>query len=109
MVCIAMAGVPVVAGVGAYVGLERVRAPRDDTRSRFPLRGEPARALVQQRHLPNLPLVTHDGRRVRFYDDLVKDKKVLLTFVSSLAPGRVRDRHPQPRLDPEVLRRAGGR
>jgi protein SCO1 len=81
-----MAGVPVVAGLGAYAGLEQVLPARDDTRSRFPLRGEPARALVQERHLPNLPLVTHDGRRVRFYDDLVRDKKVLLTFVSSLAP-----------------------
>jgi len=44
-----------------------------------------ARALLQQRHLPNVPLVTHDGTRVRFYDDLVKDRKVVVTFVSSHA------------------------
>ena len=44
------------------------------------------RVALQQRHLPNVPLVTHDGEQVRFYDDLVKDKKVVLTFVSSRAP-----------------------
>jgi protein SCO1 len=45
----------------------------------------PARAALQQRHLPNVPLVTHEGRQVRFYDDLVRDKRVVLTFVSSSA------------------------
>jgi protein SCO1 len=83
--CIAMAGVPVVAGLGAYAALERVMVP-DDKRREFPLAGRvSARSLIQQRHLPNLPLITHDGRRVRFYDDLVKDKKVVLTFLSSHA------------------------
>ena len=42
-----------------------------------------ARALFQQRRLPNLPLVTGDGKTVRFYDDLVKDKKVVLTFIDT--------------------------
>jgi len=41
--------------------------------------------MLQQRHLPNVPLVTHDGRNVRFYDDLVKDRKVVLSFFSSFA------------------------
>ena len=45
-----------------------------------------ARASIQQRHLPNVRLITHEGKRVRFYDDLVKNKKVVLTFVSSGAP-----------------------
>jgi protein SCO1/2 len=30
--------------------------------------------------LPNLPLVTHTGRKVRFYDDLVRGRIVLLNF-----------------------------
>ena len=30
--------------------------------------------------LPNLPLITHEGKRVLFYDDLVKDKVVSLNF-----------------------------
>ena len=39
-----------------------------------------ARALLQQRHLPNVPLVTHQGEPVHFYDDLVKDKKIIINF-----------------------------
>jgi protein SCO1/2 len=30
---------------------------------------------------PNLPLMTHDGKVVRFYDDLIKDKTVLINFM----------------------------
>lgn len=33
-----------------------------------------------RRHFPNVPLRTHDGRAVRFYDDLVKGKKILINF-----------------------------
>jgi protein SCO1/2 len=39
-----------------------------------------ARRRIQQQHLPNLPLITHEGKRVLFYDDLVKDKVVSLNF-----------------------------
>jgi len=39
-----------------------------------------ARSRIQQRHLPNIPLVTHEGKEVRFYDDLVKGKVVTLNF-----------------------------
>ena len=30
--------------------------------------------------MPNVPLVTHTGRHVRFYDDLIRDRTVLLNF-----------------------------
>jgi protein SCO1/2 len=30
--------------------------------------------------LPNVPLVTHTGQKVRFYDDCIRDKTVLLNF-----------------------------
>ena len=33
---------------------------------------------------PNVPLVTQSGKTVRFYDDLMKDKKVLINFIYSL-------------------------
>jgi protein SCO1/2 len=33
-----------------------------------------------RRHFPNVPLQTHDGRSVRFYDDLVKGRKVIINF-----------------------------
>jgi protein SCO1/2 len=81
--CIAMGAVPVLAAGAAYAaGAGRFRG--GETRSRFQPAGSP-RVALQQHHLPNVPLVTHDGERVRFYDDLVKDKKVVLTFVSSRA------------------------
>lgn len=32
-------------------------------------------------YFPNVPLVTHDGRTVRFYDDLIKDKVVAINFI----------------------------
>ena len=40
-----------------------------------------ARERIRERHFPNLLLTTHDGRKVRFYDDLIKDKIVLLNFM----------------------------
>lgn len=39
-----------------------------------------SRAIVQARHLPNVPLRTHDGTPVRFYDDLVKGKLVVINL-----------------------------
>ena len=81
-----MTGVPVLAGLGAYGAAERLLEPAPD-RARYRLAGAvSARALLQQRHLPNVALVTHNGERVRFYDDLVKDKNVVVTFLSSHAP-----------------------
>src|SRR3954451_2533396 len=78
-----MGGASVLAGIGAAAALERGLWPGDG-RPRFRTPGT-ARETIQQRHLPNVPLVTHDGRKVRFYDDLVRDKKVVLTFFSSRA------------------------
>jgi protein SCO1/2 len=49
--------------------------------SRFvPATQETARRRIQELHLPNVPLVTHQGEQVRFYDDLVKGKIVTLNF-----------------------------
>jgi protein SCO1 len=39
-----------------------------------------ARRRIQEQHLPNIPLVTHEGKRVLFYDDLVKNKNVSMNF-----------------------------
>jgi len=39
------------------------------------------RELIRQRHFPNLQLITHYGRKVRFYDDLIKDRKVIINFI----------------------------
>ena len=41
----------------------------------------PQRELIQRRHLPNVELITQDGKKVRFYDDLVKDRRVVIQFM----------------------------
>jgi protein SCO1 len=43
-------------------------------------RSQQARQRIQRMHLPNVPLVTHEGKPVMFYDDLIKDKIVTLNF-----------------------------
>ena len=44
--------------------------------------GPPDRAaLIRERHLPNIELTTHEGRSVRFYDDLVKGRVVAINFM----------------------------
>ena len=48
---------------------------------------EPPRAERMRRHFPNLPLRTHDGRTVRFYDDLVKGRKVIINFTFTSCTG----------------------
>lgn len=35
----------------------------------------------RQNAFPNLPVVTHEGKIVRFYDDLIKNKTVLINFM----------------------------
>lgn len=39
-----------------------------------------ARRRIQRLHLPNLPLLTHEGKKVMFYDDLIKGRIVTLNF-----------------------------
>jgi protein SCO1 len=41
----------------------------------------PPRELIRQRHFPNVLMITHEGRRVLFYDDLIKNKKVVINFM----------------------------
>jgi protein SCO1/2 len=37
--------------------------------------------------LPNIALQTHEGRRVRFYDDLVRGRVVLINFIYTKCTG----------------------
>ena len=46
-----------------------------------------ARDVIRQRHLPNVVLRTHDDRAVRFYDDLVKDRIVVINFMYAKCEG----------------------
>jgi protein SCO1/2 len=47
----------------------------DKKRARTP------REKLAERSFPNVVLTTHEGKKVRFYDDLVKDKIVLINFM----------------------------
>jgi protein SCO1 len=42
--------------------------------------GKPMSTLARQGFFPNVPLVTHLGEKVRFYDDCIHDRIVLLNF-----------------------------
>jgi protein SCO1 len=44
-------------------------------------RRKSAAAERRRRRFANVPLQTHDGATVRFYDDLLKDKMVLIQFM----------------------------
>ena len=37
-------------------------------------------------YFPNVPLVTHEGKTVRFFDDLIKDKIVVINFIYTHCP-----------------------
>jgi protein SCO1 len=69
------AAAPLAAGV-----LSTTAAAAEEPRKWAPITQETARRRLQQQHLPNLPLITHEGKRVLFYDDLVKDKVVSFNF-----------------------------
>ncbi len=37
-------------------------------------------------YFPNIPLVTQEGKQVRFFDDLIKDKVVVINFIFTRCP-----------------------
>src|SRR6185312_13868503 len=39
-----------------------------------------SRERIRQRYFPNLILTSHEGNKVKFYDDLVKDKIVIFNM-----------------------------
>src|SRR5467141_1266567 len=39
-----------------------------------------------ENYFPNLPVVTQDGKTLRFYDDLIKGKIVLISFIYTSCP-----------------------
>src|SRR3954453_2831121 len=98
----AMGGASALAGIGAAAALEGGLWP-GDRRPRFRTAGS-ARETIQQRHLPNVPRLTHDGRRGGFYADLVRDRRVVLTFFSSRALGESYKVTQNPRRAPAAVR-----
>lgn len=48
---------------------------------------EASREKIRQRYFPNLTLTTHEGKKVRFYDDLIKDKIVIINMMYAKCDG----------------------
>ena len=46
------------------------------------------RERLAERSFPNVTLTTHEGRKVRFYDDLIKDKIVIINFMYVKCDGK---------------------
>jgi protein SCO1/2 len=61
----------------------QAQAPADDFKSVYAA----SRKRMAERYFPNVELLTQDGRRVKFYDDLIKDKIVLLNFFYAKCDG----------------------
>jgi protein SCO1/2 len=66
------AGLATEAGAQQLVSAPRTRTPREKIRDRY---------------LPNFTLTTHEGRQVKFYDDLVKDKIVVINMMYAQCQG----------------------
>jgi protein SCO1/2 len=47
-----------------------------------------SRERIRQRYFPNLVLTTHEGNKVKFYDDLVKDKIVIFNMMYAKCEGK---------------------
>src|SRR5438105_3549747 len=43
---------------------------------------EKPQSAASKRVFPNVPVDTHEGRRVMFYDDLIRDRLVIINFMS---------------------------
>jgi protein SCO1 len=70
------AAVPLAGATAAAAGA----AGKTSAQAAAPTVSDLARQRIQRLHLPNVPLLTHEGKRVMFYDDLVRNKAVSLNF-----------------------------
>lgn len=72
-----------VVGAGALTGTIPVLGQEATPKSKqhYDYKNTSPRELLQRRHFPNVELITQDGKKVRFYDDLVKDKRVVIQFM----------------------------
>ena len=69
------------AGVFAGAALVTTGVKAVSVSSPISTQDQDSREQMRLKHLPNVPLLTHTGEEVYFYDDLLKDKKVVLNFM----------------------------
>ena len=60
-------------------------AQTSDVNSKF--KQVSSRERIRQRYFPNLVLTSHEGRKLKFYDDLIKDKLVIFNMFYAKCEG----------------------
>jgi protein SCO1/2 len=84
----AAAAFPLASGLVAHGETRKLAAASTSSNGKRqfapPLSG---REVMRRRYFPNTELVTSDGEKVRFYDDLLKDKIVILNMMYAKCDG----------------------
>ena len=76
-------------GAGLGVGLAPMVTVSSALAAPIPVPNQPQSRVARTGFLPNVPLITHTGEQVMFYDDMVHDKTILLNFfLITCAEGR---------------------
>ena len=83
---LAMLAVTPLAGglVARASGLDNLLRGLDSPREKT---ADPSREKTRKKYFPNFELTTHEGKRVKFYDDLIKDKIVVINFMYAKCEG----------------------
>jgi len=71
--------------VGGLLSHGEARADTPPPKSKF--KDISSRERIRQRYFPDLVLTTHEVKKVRLYDDLVKDKIVIINFMYAKCEG----------------------
>jgi protein SCO1/2 len=74
---------PFAGALAARAGTREASRPAEDT----PVQVISSRERLRQLHFPNVELITHEGKKVKFYDDLLKNKVVLINFMYAECTG----------------------
>ena len=77
-----LAAVAPLAGSIAATGVS-AGSPRSDKNNPGGVKNntpEAARIRIQEKNFPNVPLISHEGKKFNFYDDLIKGKVVTINF-----------------------------
>lgn len=78
-----LGAVPLVGGLLTQVSAQAT----PETSLNFLATGKSSRELLAERSFPNVELITHEGKKVKFYDDLVKNKIVIFNFMYAKCEG----------------------
>lgn len=82
-------GVGLGAGLAPMVTMSSALAAAAPIPASLPTLDQSISRTARTGFLPNVPLITHSGKQVMFYDDMVHDKTILLNFfIISCSEGR---------------------